>query len=122
MKDVTPHTSKLRGPRKDYLNNKERARTLVQERLVHYAERYALTYGRVSIKNMTSRWGSCSGKGNLNFHYKVVELPPDLLDYLVVHELCHRTHMNHGPQFWALVAETIPNYALLRLRLRALYR
>lgn len=119
MKEVVPLSPKLIGSRKEYLAHKEHARIMVHERLAHFAPLYGFTFGRISIKNMSSRWGSCSAKGNLNFHYKVVELPPDLLDYLIVHELCHRKEMNHGPHFWALVERTIPEYQAARKRLRS---
>jgi predicted metal-dependent hydrolase len=122
MKEVAPQPARLVGPRSEYLREKERARALLLERLAHFAPLYGLTYHRVSIKNMASRWGSCSAKGNLNFHYRVIELSPALLDYLVVHELCHRKEMNHGPHFWELVSQQIPDYTSLRTRLRTLYR
>jgi predicted metal-dependent hydrolase len=118
MKDVPVPVPRVRGTRADYLARKEEARTRIMERLAYFAPRYGLTFGRVAIKNMTSRWGSCSAKRNLNFHYKAVDLPNELLDYLVVHELCHLKEMNHGPRFWALVAQEVPEYRTLRTRLR----
>lgn len=121
MQGVVPQP-RLRGPRREYLLHKEAARALISERLAHWSARYGYTHGRVAIKNMSSRWGSCSSKGNLNFHYRVVELTPALLDYLVVHEVCHLKEMNHGPHFWALVAREIPDYERLRTQLRMLYR
>lgn len=117
---VVPET-RVRGTRKDYLMRKEEARRLIHERLAYFAPRYGLKPGRVAIKNMTSRWGSCSVKGNLNFHYKVADLPMELVDYLVVHELCHLREMNHGTRFWELVAREIPDYRTLRKRLRATF-
>jgi hypothetical protein len=70
------------------------------------------------IKNTSSRWGSCSRLGNLNFNYKIVFLPPELQDYLVVHELCHLGQFNHSQSFWNLVKKTIPEYLRLRKNLR----
>jgi predicted metal-dependent hydrolase len=119
MRTVVVPETRMRGSRRDYLARKENARTLVHAKLAHFAPRYGMQYGRVAIKNMTSRWGSCSHKGNLNFHYKVVDLSPELVDYLVVHELCHLKEMNHGARFWELVAKEIPAYRTLRKRLRA---
>jgi predicted metal-dependent hydrolase len=72
----------------------------------------------VAIKNMKSRWGSCSSKGNLNFHYRVAFLPEELLDYVIVHELCHLKLFNHSKAFWNLVAEKSPNYSQLRKQLQ----
>lgn len=122
MKQMPVPTARLQGTRRDYLAHRESARSLVAARLAYWNAQYGFQYGRVSIKNMSSRWGSCSAKRNLNFHYKVLELSPALLDYLIVHELCHLKEMNHGPRFWALVAEAIPDYQRLRVDLRSFSR
>jgi predicted metal-dependent hydrolase len=105
-----------------YLAHKELARAKVAERLAHYNAHYGHSLRRVFIKNSKSRWGSCSSAGNLNFNYKLLFLPPALVDYVVVHELCHLRHFNHGPEFWALVAEVLPNHKALRKALRAAER
>lgn len=105
-----------------YQTHKERARAWVHARLLHYNRHYAHRYKRVFIKNSKSRWGSCSSRGNLNFNYKLLFLPPQVADYIIVHELCHLRHFNHGPQFWALVAQVCPNYKELRAALRAIER
>jgi predicted metal-dependent hydrolase len=68
-----------------------------------------------------SRWGSCSRKGNLNFNYKLIQLPQELADYIVVHELCHLKQFNHSHAFWNLIAETIPNHIELRKILKNQY-
>jgi len=96
--------------RAHYAKHKEAARALVHERLVYWNQLYNFTYNRVAIRNTRSRWGSCSSKKNLNFNYRIVFLPSELQDYLIVHELCHLQEMNHAPQFWALVAQQIPDY------------
>lgn len=101
-----------------FVRDKESARALVHEKLRKFNAYYCFKYKKVFIKNHTSRWGSCSKKGNLNFNYRIVHLPPDLADYLVVHELCHLKEFNHGEKFWKLVAETIPDYKKRRLALR----
>lgn len=93
-----------------YEAHKERARLLVHERLAYWNQFYGLTYKRVAIRNQRSRWGSCSTKQNLNFNYRLVFLPLELVDYVVVHELCHLTHFNHGPEFWLFVEKAIPDY------------
>ncbi len=93
-----------------YLKYKEFARTLVEERIVYWNTFYGFTYGKVYIKDQKTRWGSCSSKGNLNFSYKLIFLPLHLVDYIVVHELCHLKEFNHGSNFWRLIAETIPDY------------
>ncbi|MES2023245.1 MAG: M48 family metallopeptidase [Patescibacteria group bacterium] len=95
---------------KDFRENKNRAHVLVRDRLEFFNKFYGYKIGRVSIRNQKSRWGSCSGKGNLSFNYKIVFLPLELADYIIVHELCHLKEMNHSVKFWSLVAEQIPDY------------
>jgi len=96
--------------RGSYLEYRERARVLVHRRLEYFAGQYGFEFGRVAIRNQKSRWGSCSRAGNLNFNYKIVHLPEELVDYIVVHELCHLREHNHGPQFWKLVEAILPDY------------
>ena len=107
-----------RGTRAHYLKSKEAARALVRARLSYFNQFYKYPLRKVFIKNLRSRWGSCSERGNLNFNYKLLFLPPELADYVVVHELCHLGAFNHSPEFWALVAQTIPDYKQLRASLR----
>jgi hypothetical protein len=108
-----------RGNRRDYTKYKEVARELVERRLEHFNAHssYGFAIGRISIRNQKTRWGSCSKKGNLNFSYRVALLPPELADYIVVHELCHLGEFNHGSNFWSLVGKTIPDYRERRKRL-----
>ena len=100
-----------------YLKNKEKTRTLVHETLEKINKHYNLEYKKVFIRNQKTRWGSCSSKGNLNFSYKLALIEKHLLEYVVVHELFHLKEMNHGPQFWELVEETIPDYKKIRAEL-----
>lgn len=99
----------LKGSRIEYKAHKEAARALVLERLAHFAPLVGVAFNRVSIRNTARRWGSCSGKKNLNFHYKIVFLPPHLADYLIVHELSHIKEMNHSEHFWHVVRSIIPS-------------
>ncbi|MEK9173762.1 MAG: M48 family metallopeptidase [Patescibacteria group bacterium] len=102
-----------------YRKYKEQARRLTHEKLAYWNQFYGFSYGRISIRNQRTRWGSCSLKGNLSFHYKIALLPEPLADYLIVHELCHLKAFDHSPRFWALVAKTMPDY---QARRRALHR
>ena len=104
--------------RQKYLETKETARVLVRSRLEHWNQYYKFKYGRVSVRNQRSRWGSCSKKGNLNFNFRIVELPPHLADYIIVHELCHIGEFNHSQKFWNLVGETFPNHLEFRKELK----
>lgn len=110
--------SKLGGSRKDFLQNKEKARELVDRLIKEINREEKFVFKRVAIKNNKTRWGSCSKKGNLNFNYQIVALPPNLARYLVVHELCHLKEMNHSRRFWSLVGEYVPDYKILSKQLR----
>jgi predicted metal-dependent hydrolase len=81
---------------------------------------YGFRVGSVSIRNQSTRWGSCSQEGNLSFNYRIVSLSPELATYLVAHELCHIAEPNHGPRFWELVGRAVPEYRNLRRALRRL--
>ena len=87
-----------------------KARIVIPERVKKYAPIVGATYGRITIRNQRSRWGSCSSKGNLNFNCLLMLFPEDVIDYVVVHELCHRKHMNHSASFYAEVERVFPEY------------
>ena len=88
--------------------------TQARRDLTGRAERFAplvgVRYGRISIRHQKTKWGSCSSKGNLNFNCLLMLTPEAVRDYVVVHELCHRRHMNHSPAFWAEVERVLPDY------------
>ena len=88
----------------------EQALTCIPQRVAYYAPLVGVTYGKITIRNQKSRWGSCSSKGNLNFNCLLMLCPPEVLDSVVVHELCHRKEMNHSPRFYAEVRRVFPEY------------
>jgi predicted metal-dependent hydrolase len=101
-----------------YLEHRAQALELVTSRLTYFNTFYNFKYNTIKIKNNSSRWGSCSRKGNLNFNYRIALLPPELADYLVIHELCHLGEFNHSKKFWELVERTVPHWRTLRVRLK----
>ncbi|MBQ6240729.1 MAG: M48 family metallopeptidase [Firmicutes bacterium] len=96
----------------------DRALQKIPPRVEYYAGLMGLQYGRITIRNQVSRWGSCSEKGNLSFNCLLMLCPADVRDYVIVHELCHLREMNHSPRFWAEVEAVVPDYRLWRRWLR----
>ena len=88
----------------------EEARRIIPARVAHYAPLVGVSYGRVTIRNQRSRWGSCSSQGNLNFNCLLMLAPPEVLASVVVHELCHRKEPNHSKRFYAEVLRVFPDY------------
>ena len=88
----------------------EQALRLIPERVRHYAPLIGVDYGRITIRCQKTRWGSCSSKGNLNFNCLLMLTPPQVLDSVVVHELCHRKEMNHSQAFYREVLRVFPEY------------
>ncbi len=88
----------------------KKAMKVIPERVAYYAPKVGVTYGRITIRNQKSRWGSCSAKGNLNFNCLLMLAPPEVIDSVVVHELCHRIEMNHSKKFYEHVLRVYPDY------------
>ena len=88
----------------------DKAHDYIPGRVSYFAKLISVDYGRITIRNQKTRWGSCSSKGNLNFNCLLMLAPPEVIDYVVVHELCHRKQMNHSKDFWSEVEKVIPNY------------
>ena len=87
-----------------------RALERIRQRVDHFAPLVGVCPGRIAIREQKTRWGSCSSKGNLNFNWKLIMAPPQVLDYVVIHELCHLHEFNHSPRFWSLVRRQMPDY------------
>ena len=104
MENVLPYTAE------EIKSLAEKAVAVIPQRVKHYAEIIGVDYGRITIRNQKTRWGSCSSKGNLNFNCLLMLFPDDVIDSVVVHELCHRKHMNHSAAFYAEVEKVFPEY------------
>lgn len=82
----------------------------LQQKVAFYAMQIGVGFNKISIRKTLSRWGSCTSKGNLSFSIFLWDMPKHVIDYVIVHELCHRKHMNHSQDFWDLVSVNYPDY------------
>ena len=105
---AVPQGEKLSS--EDLAELKKRARRVFLARAAYFAPLVGVKAGRISIRSQRTKWGSCSAKGNLNFNCLLLLAPAEVLDYVVVHELCHLRQMNHSPRFWAEVGRVLPDY------------
>ena len=103
----------------ELLDLKKKAQQIIPQRTAFFAEKLGVTYGRISIRHQRTRWGSCSAEGNLNFNCLLMLAPPEVLDSVVVHELCHRLEMNHSQAFYRYVYALCPDYKQCRAWLKA---
>lgn len=94
------------------------AKQFLTERINHYAKKMGVSYKRISIRDTSSRWGSCSSSGTISFSYRLILAELTIIDYVVIHELAHVTYHHHRPSFWAHVASFYPEYKFARAWLR----
>ncbi len=94
--------------------HKKYARKIFESRVTYFHQFTGGNYTSITIRDQKTRWGSCSGRGTLSFNWRLILAPPEILDYVVVHELCHLTHMNHSKEFWGFVGSVIPDYKIRR--------
>lgn len=94
----------------EYLYHRMRAERILRERTEYFAGQMGVSFGRITIRDQKTRWGSCSARGNLNFNWRLILAPLEVLDYVVVHELAHRREMNHSDRFWKQVESVLPDY------------
>ena len=112
LDDLKPYTQE------EIKNFTLQAKLDIPKRVEFYAEKIGVTYNRITIRSQHTRWGSCSSKGNLNFNCLLVLLPDEIIDSIVVHELCHRRHMNHSAKFYAEIDKVFPEYKKCHLWLK----
>ena len=91
-------------------SDRERIQTFIEEKVSYYASVMGVSYGRITMRNQKTRWGSCSSEGNLNFNCRLLFVPDRIVDYVVIHELAHRKFMNHSKAFWKEVEKYMPDY------------
>ncbi|HPN96496.1 MAG TPA: M48 family metallopeptidase [Candidatus Moranbacteria bacterium] len=108
----------IKSSKGDFLKYKEKALEFAQKRAEFYSQFYGFQYKKITVRNQRTRWGSCSRRGNLSFNYKIILLPSNLADYIVVHEICHLGQFNHSRKFWELVEKTFPDYKKIRKEVR----
>ncbi|MCA9389071.1 MAG: M48 family metallopeptidase [Candidatus Magasanikbacteria bacterium] len=119
-KELHDHGLFAKATREDYLTRKHQALAFVHEHLPRVNRFYGFTYGNISIRCNKQVWGSCSGDGSLQFHYQILDLPLEVAEYLLIHELCHLKYRSHGIRFWQLVEKGCPEMKRLRKALRQL--
>jgi len=105
---------------KHYLEHRGRAKRIIKKRVRELAEEHGFNLNKITIRNQKTKWGSCSQKGNLNFHYKLIFLDSEVRDYVIIHELCHLRVMNHSSHFWREVENILPNYKEQKRALQAI--
>lgn len=105
---VTPEVERMRA----------QAKAQLPPRLAALAALHGFQYKRVFIKNNRSNWGSCSSLGNINLNLRLVSLPEELQDYVMLHELCHLKYLNHSPQFHALLESVCPGHRALEKQIK----
>lgn len=94
------------------------AKELIPERTRRFADMMGVGYNKITVRRQKTRWGSCSSKKNLSFNCALLLYPEELLDYVIVHELCHLKFMNHSKEFWAEVGKYMPDYKRRRALLK----
>lgn len=108
----------LRGTPEDFKKNKKIALEFVTQKVAEWNAHFGFSHRTISVRNARGRWGSCSRDGKLSFNYRLIYIPVELADYVVVHELAHLQEHNHGAKFWKLVASVMPDHKERRKEMR----
>lgn len=93
---------------------REKAGETLRAKTAQWAQKMGVEYNNIVVKDQQTLWASCSAKKNINYTYRIIKMPPAIMDYLIVHELSHLVHMNHGSEYWQLVAQYCPEYKTSR--------
>lgn len=99
-------------------NARQQAKKMIPLRTAQIAQTMNLTYNKITIRSQKTRWGSCSHHNNLNFNWRLILMPTEILDYVIIHELAHTVQHNHSKKFYEIVSRYCPHYKLLRKKLR----
>ena len=121
QKEILEKKEKQKIPelsQEDFFKYKKEALKKIQKRVEYFAKKGDFAYGKITIKNNKTNWGSCSAKGNLNFNYRLIFLEPKEMDYIIIHELSHLREMNHSKKFWLEVKKLCPEYKEIRKRIK----
>lgn len=97
---------------------RKQAKQIIEARIAVFVDKYQFEYQKIRISSARTRWGSCTSKGTLSFSWRLILMPPDVIDYVIIHELSHTVHHNHSKRFWKLVEKLMPDYKERRKRLR----
>lgn len=103
---------------KELIEKKKNARIFISNRVSEIAKKYNFRYSKFRLSSAKSRWGSCSSSGTISINWNLIFLSQDLLDYVIIHELCHTIHHNHSDKFWLEVSKILPNYKEKRSELK----
>jgi hypothetical protein len=121
---ITKHLDKLRKPRQDSTKielppvNRVRAKIALTARINYLAQKYGFKFNKLFIRNQKTRWGSCSSRNNISLNMNLVSLPRELQDYVILHELVHTRHKNHGKRFWAALNKLVGDSKELRRQMK----
>ena len=97
---------------------KKHGKKYLVERTIHLAHKYSIRLNKITVRGQKTRWGSCSSSGKLSFNFKLMKFRKEVIDYVIIHELCHLKEMNHSQKFWKLVESYCPDYKSLRKELK----
>ena len=125
LKKIELNTTVISGLRENssehFEEHQEKALNSVSKKVAYWSEQLGYKYTNIAVRQLKSRWGSCSSEGNLSFNYKIIFLPENIQDYVVVHELCHTKQPNHSKKFWSLMERSLPNYEKMRSTIKTIH-